>query len=216
MSYTLIYLRVSNEGQSVGAQEDKIAHWLEVQDAMDIGEVRWIKEKFSGATMVRPGWQKAQEDIYKGKVKRIIVASLDRLARTTSGMTKLFDQLIEKNIEFISLRENFNLATPAGRFFANALTSMAEFERECLREGMAAVHKRGKSWGGSKQGHARKLTGDVIARITTLLEESELTKKDIARLCGVSRKSVYEVINRKRRAEAELEAAASLPQPRKD
>ena len=62
-----IYLRVSGRGQDTASQEPDLKRWADSQD----GPVVWYRDKFTGKTMDRPGWNKLAKDIEAGKVRKL-------------------------------------------------------------------------------------------------------------------------------------------------
>ena len=56
--------------------------------------VRWYRDKFTGTTMDRPGFNRLLADVQAGKVARVVVWRLDRLGRTAKGLTALFEDLL--------------------------------------------------------------------------------------------------------------------------
>ena len=61
-----VYLRVSGRGQDTASQEPDLKRWADSQD----GPVVWYRDKFTGKTMDRPGWNKLAKDIEAGKVRK--------------------------------------------------------------------------------------------------------------------------------------------------
>lgn len=101
-------------------------------------QATWFADKFTGQTANRPGWKRLIAMFEEGKLERIVVWRLDRLARRASGMTVLFDRCIEQGVSLVSMRESFDLSTPSGRLFATMLAGFAQFECESLKERLAA------------------------------------------------------------------------------
>src|SRR5208337_2038171 len=62
-----LYLRVSGRGQDTASQEPDLKRWADSQD----GPVVWYRDKFTGKTMDRPGWNKLAKDIEAGKVRKM-------------------------------------------------------------------------------------------------------------------------------------------------
>ena len=151
---TAIYLRVSHRDQSHASQLPDLERWTEAHD----GNVQWFKDKFTGKTMNRPGMDNLMEHLRAGKLERIVVWRLDRLGRTTRGLCQLFDELRERKVDLVSLKDGFSLDSPAGRLHARILASVAEYETELRAErvaaGQAVARRKGKKWGGSKKGLA--------------------------------------------------------------
>ena len=69
---------------------------------------------------------------------------LDRLGRTTKGLTALFEDLVDRKINLVSLKDGLDLSTPAGRLMANVLASVAAYETEVRSERVCA----GRKWPG--------------------------------------------------------------------
>ena len=103
--------------------------------------------------MERPGWQKLERDMAAGKVAKVVVWRLDRLGRTARGLTALFEELRNRKVGLVSVKDGLNLSTAAGRLLAHVLASVAQFENEVRSErivaGQAAAREAGKTWGGS-------------------------------------------------------------------
>ena len=194
---TLAYCRVSHRDQNDTLQRDAIERWAKANDV----EVEWFSDHFSGRTMDRPGWN----SLWKRAANavgpmRIVCWKLDRLGRTASGLAKLFDELRARDIGFVSLTEGIDLSTAAGKMTASILASVAEFEREVRAErqmaAIASIRNRNNGkcpWGGSKPGVARKLNKDQVSYIHRAKASGE-TVASIARTVGVSRQTVYRVL----------------------
>ena len=76
------------------------------------------RDKFTGKTMDRPGWNKLAKDIEAGKVAKLACWRLDRLGRTAKGLTALFKELVTRKVNLVSLMDGLDLSTPAGRLMA--------------------------------------------------------------------------------------------------
>ena len=189
-----IYLRVSTRSQDTRSQEPDLKRWADAQDE----PVHWYRDKFTGTTMERPGWSKLEADIVAGKVSKVVVWRLDRLGRTASGLTKLFDDLCRRKVGLVSIKDGLDLSTAAGRLMANVLASVAQFETEVRTErilaGQAAARAQGKTWGGSKKGRRIKVEPEQAETIRRLHGEGTPISS-IARAVGLSRPTVYSIID---------------------
>ena len=190
-----VYVRVSSSDQSSRSQMAELA--CEAKAAPE-EEVWWYEDKFTGTTMDRPEWNRLWWDVLKGKIARIVVWRLDRLGRTSSGMTALFDELKRLNVGLKSLKEGVDLTTPGGRLMCDIMASMAMYETsvrsERQRAGIDAAKAAGKAFGRPKgTGRAIKLTDERRALIVKLKSEGTAVAS-IARLTQLSRDSVYQVL----------------------
>ena len=189
---TAIYMRVSTKDQKHASQLPDLERWCEAHG----GKVVWFKDTFSGRTMNRPGMDQLLESLRMGKLDRIVVWRLDRLGRTTKGLCQLFDELRERRVDLVSLKDGFSLESPAGRLHARILASVAEYETEIRAErvaaGQAVARKKGKRWGGSEKGWRWKVTDDQVNAIHEMRAQGKAITK-IARVTGLSRPTIYRV-----------------------
>ena len=189
-----IYIRVSSRDQSHASQMPDLERWAQAHD----GQVEWYKDTFTGRTMDRPGMETLMTDLRAGKIERVVVWRLDRLGRTTRGLCQLFDELGERKVDLVSLKDGFSLASPAGRLHARILASVAEYETEIRSErvaaGQAVARRNGKRWGGSKKGWRWKVTDDQLAAIQEMKGAGKPVAQ-ISRIVGLSRPTIYRVLD---------------------
>src|SRR5208337_1215094 len=191
---TAIYLRVSHRDQSHASQLPDLERWAEAHD----GPIEWFKDTFTGRTMDRPGMDRLLTELRAGRLCRIVVWRLDRLGRTTRGLCQLFEELGERKVDLVSLKDGFSLASPAGRLHARILASVAEYETEVRAErvaaGQAVAKRKGKTWGGSKKGWRWKVSDDQVTAIKEMKAARTPIAK-IARITGLSRPTIYRVLS---------------------
>ncbi len=194
MKHIAIYIRVSSRKQDTRSQEPDLHRWIE---AFADAPVKWYKDKATGKTMDRPGWNRLEADIIAGKVSKIVVWRLDRLGRTAAGLTALFEDIQRRSVGFESLRDKVDLSTAAGRLMANVLASVAAYENEVRSEriiaGQAAARANGKTWGGSEKGRRVKVTDEQVRTIERMHADGE-SKAAMSRATGLSRPTVYAVL----------------------
>ena len=193
--HIVVYVRVSSAKQDMRSQKPDLERW--VQAFADGRDVTWYTDTATGKTMDRPGWKRLESDIDTGKVSTVVCWRLDRLGRTASGLTALFEKLTMKKINLVSVRDGIDLSTPAGRLIANVLASVAAYETEVRGErvaaGQAAARAAGKSWGGSQKGRRLKVTDEQVATIRRMNSEGD-SKSAMARATGLSRPTVYALL----------------------
>lgn len=191
--HVAVYMRVSTGSQDTASQEPDLRSWSESQAV----PVEWYVDTASGRSMDRPAWSEVQDAIRCGRVGTVVVWRLDRLGRTASGLTSLFEELRERRVNLVSIKDGLDLSTAAGRLMANVLASVAQFETEVrserVRAGQAVAKSRGKRWGGSKPGVRRKVTPTMARTIKRMHQEGEQVTA-IASCVGVSRPTVYSVL----------------------
>jgi DNA invertase Pin-like site-specific DNA recombinase len=142
----------------------------------------------------RRGWNRLMDAVRAGKVSRVVCWRLDRLGRTAKGLTALFEELLERKVNLVSLRDGIDLNTAAGRLMAHVLASVAQYETEvraeCVRAGQAVAKAKGKTWGGSKKGRRLKVTDEQVQTIRRMARDGERVAA-MARATGLTRPTVY-------------------------
>ena len=123
-----------------------------------------FKEKLSGKNKTRPQLDKMIDQLHKGDT--VVVWKLDRLDRSLKNLIELVSSFREKGVEFVSLNDGIDMGTATGRFTFNIFASLAEFEREIIRErtmaGLEAARARGR-----KGGRPSSLSKDALAKATS-------------------------------------------------
>ena len=133
------YARVSTEEQNETRQLESFANYSEKIRKVFI-------DKVSGKNMNRPQLQAMLDYVREGDV--VVVSDFSRLARSTRDMLQIVQELTEKGVGLISLKENVDTDTPQGRFMLTVFSALAELERETIlqrqREGIAIAKQEHK------------------------------------------------------------------------
>ena len=139
------YIRVSTErqveGYSVDGQITQIEQFCQFNgyDLVDIYADRGI----SGKSMNRPALQRMLQDAKNGKLDCVIVYKINRLARNTSNLLTIVEELHRQNVEFFSLSERMEVKNSTGKLLLNILASFSEFERNTILENIyTGQHQR--------------------------------------------------------------------------
>jgi len=131
-----LYIRVSTleqaqEGYSVGEQKERLISFCKAHDWL-IANV-YVDGGYTGSNLDRPGIQKLISEI--GKLDVVLVYKLDRLSRAQRDTLYLIEDVFLPNgVDFVSMQESFDTATPFGRAMIGMLSVFAQLEREQIRE----------------------------------------------------------------------------------
>jgi site-specific DNA recombinase len=133
------YIRVSRvagrEGESFIApevQRRKIAEWAKLHE---VEVAQWWEElDQSGARRARPMFQRALERCEQRETGGIVVARLDRFARSAVDALESIKRLNDAGARLVSVEDNFDGSTPMGRFAIGILSLIAELELERIKE----------------------------------------------------------------------------------
>ena len=85
-------------------------------------------DKASGKNTDRKAFKEMMGFVRAGDM--VIVESISRIARNTRDLLSIVSELTEKQVEFVSLKENIDTTTPQGRFMLTVFGALAELERE--------------------------------------------------------------------------------------
>jgi DNA invertase Pin-like site-specific DNA recombinase len=91
-----------------------------------------FEEIASGKNMKRPRLNEMIDFARKGGT--IIVESYSRISRSITDLLSIIERLKKKQVNFKSIKENFDLTTPSGNLTFNVLASIGQYEREILLE----------------------------------------------------------------------------------
>lgn len=173
------YARVSTTDQNADLQQDELDR---------AGCERTFVDHAPGALASRPELEAALAYLRPGDT--LVVWRLDRLGRSLRHLVEVVAELESKEIAFQSLKESIDTSTPAGRLVFHVFASLAEFERDLIRErtkaGLEAARARGR-----KGGRKPVLSADQIAVVRRMHADGQHSVAAIADVVGVSRATVY-------------------------
>ena len=181
------YARVSTEDQNLDSQIDA----LKKEGCDNI-----FSEKVSGASSEREALKKVLTMLREGDT--LVVYKLDRLGRTVKQLVSLIEQFQEKGIQFKSIKDTIDTATPNGRFFFHIMSAFSELERELIKErtqsGLSAARARGKQ-GGRPTLHNQDKKEIAYQMV---MEKPHKTVSEIAKALHMSRSTIYRHIEKRR------------------
>ena len=162
-------------------------------DRQDLPNVEKVfTDKASGGTTDRPALQAMLDFAREGDT--IVVWSIDRLARSLIDLQTLIARMNEKGVtvEFVSERLTFNASAddPFARLQLHLMGAFAEFERTMIRKRQREGIDKAKAKGDVYKGRKPTIDRDAIAR----LHREGQNPTHIARTLGISRPSVYRII----------------------
>ena len=135
------YARVSTSEQNLS---------LQINALRQAGCQEIFSDKISGAKAKRPGLANCLSVLNSGD--QLIVWRLDRLGRSLLHLVSVVSDLRKRNIGFRSLMDgSIDTTTASGELIFNIFASLAQFERQLIRErtraGLAVARARGKNGG---------------------------------------------------------------------
>ena len=187
-----IYARVSTAhgGQNPEMQLRELREYCERRGWDVAGE--YVDVGISGSKERRPQLDRLLTDCRRRLVGAVVVYRYDRFARSLRQLVNALCEFDALGIQFVSLHEGVDTSTPNGRLVFGIFASIAEFERELIRDrvrsGIAAARAKGKALGRPRVA----LDAAKIAR----LRSSGQSWRAIAKELGVSVGTVHAAAQR--------------------
>src|SRR5271157_5235269 len=168
------YVRVSTVTQTLDQQ----------QQALEAAGVsKTFSDTMSGARDDRPGLAALMDYVREGDA--VVVWKLDRLGRNTLHILETVKALTDSGVTLVSVTDGIDSSTPAGRMMIGVLGSLAEYERELIKE-RTALKRASSRASGTKFGRPRKVkNADHVATARRMKIDGH-TARDIAKYLGVS------------------------------
>ncbi len=147
-------------------------------------------EGYSGKNTARPAFKKMMKDAQQRKFKSVVVYRLDRISRNISDFSSLIEELSKLDIDFVSIREQFDTSSPMGRAMMYISSVFSQLERETIaeriRDNMHELAKTGRWLGGTTPtGYASEAVQSVTVdgklkkacKLTPIEKEKQLIRE---------------------------------------
>jgi DNA invertase Pin-like site-specific DNA recombinase len=177
-----IYARVStaNSGQSPEMQLRELREHAQ-RRGWEIS-CEYVDEGISGAKDRRPALDRLMADAHRRKFDVVLVWRFDRFARSVTHLLRALDTFRALGMEFVSLCEALDTATPAGRMTFTVLGAVAELERSLIAERVKAGIRNARARG------VRLGRPKVVADVATIrrLRAQDRSWRAIGRELGIA------------------------------
>jgi len=177
------YTRVSTVAQTLDQQNAALAA---------AGVTKTFSDTMSGAKDDRPGLAALLEYVREGDA--VVVWKLDRLGRNTLHILETVKTLTDRGVTLVSTTDGIDSSTAAGRMMIGVLGSLAEYERELVKERTALQRAMARAQG-TKFGRQKKVTDPSHVTTARQMKADGHTAKDIAKYLGVSRATLYRLLS---------------------
>ena len=192
---TVAYLRVSTDkqadrGVSLDAQRAKVAAYAELYD-LELVEVI-VDAGASAKTLDRPGLARALGMLRKGDAEALLVVKLDRLTRSVRDLGELVERhFAPGKAALLSVSEQIDTRSAAGRLVLNVLASVSQWEREAIGERTAAAMQHKAACGEFTGGEAPYGWSAIDGRLEPLpVEQTVIAEARRLRAAGLSLRTI--------------------------
>jgi site-specific DNA recombinase len=195
-----IYRRVSTgeqatEGYSLDEQERRARAYIEAE-GWEYVET-FTDGGISGKHKHRPGL-----DALRGRLDEfdvVVVASLDRLGRSTKNLLELYDEFERRGVALVFVRERLDTLTPVGRLLRTVLSAIAEFERDLAVERTSAgiggrARADRKPWGAPGYGYEKGENGHWSVNASEATIASRIDRERVEH--GMAYNAIATMLNR--------------------
>ncbi|UCZ63608.1 recombinase family protein [Mycolicibacterium phocaicum] len=179
------------QGQRIGyVRVSTVAQTLEQQQAaLDAAGVdKTFSDTMSGARDDRPGLASLLSYVREGDT--VVVWKLDRLGRNTLHILETVRELTNRGVTLVSVTDGIDSSTAAGRMMIGVLGSLAEYERELVKE-RTQLKRVASHANGTKFGRPRKVQDAQNVATARRMKADGHAARDIAKFLGVSRATLY-------------------------
>lgn len=196
-----IYCRVSTSDQSCSRQERDLVAYAELAGYQVVGI--W-KETASGSKHRLLQRDQILKLAQARAIDAVLVTELTRWGRSTLDLIHTLQDLAHWRVSLIAQTGiEFSLDTPQGKLIANIMATLAEFERDLVRErvrsGLAAAKARGVKLGRQP---GQRVKADRLENKVLLLVEQGHSYRAIARQLHLSKTTVNDIVKRHRQKTA--------------
>lgn len=190
ISSVALYARVStlDKGQDPEMQLRELRDYCKRQGWTIHAE--YTDRGISGSKDSRPALNRMMADAQAQNFDAVLCWKLDRFSRSLKHLINSLETLAVSAVSFVSLRDNLDLTTAAGRLMFQMVGAFAEFEREITRERVRAGLQNARAKGKRLGAQART---DIDVQEIAKLRAEGLTWREIADRTGVPRQTCYRV-----------------------
>ena len=172
-----IYSRKSvytGKGESIENQIEMCKQYIhsKFSDVSDSDIIIYEDEGFSAKNTDRPQFQQMLVDIKNKKPDFVVCYRLDRISRNVSDFSSLIEELNDRSISFVCIKEEFDTSKPMGKAMMYIASVFAQLERETIaervRDNMIMLARTGRWLGGTTP------TGYVSEKVQEIIIDGKI------------------------------------------
>lgn len=179
-----IYVRISRDratevSMAVQERDGRAYAAMKGWDVIEVYSDRGLSA--SKEKVVRPAYERLQQDVEAGAVDVVIIWKLDRLGRSVIELARVVERFKAKKVDLVSMNDSIDTSTPGGRFVFTVLSAVAQLESEQISLRVtAAAGQRARN--GKPHGGGSRTFGYATDRQTIFEAERDLILAAAARV----------------------------------
>lgn len=189
-----IYCRCSTEIQDTDNQLIPLREYASRMNYIIIEEYIDFGISGSKSRTDRPSLDKLLIDANKNKFSKVLIWDISRLGRSLSNLIEVLNELQTLNIDIYFLQQGIDTSTTHGRMIFQIMGSLAEWEKELIKERINAGISRAKSQG-KHCGRPSTINSSLVSAVK-LLREKEFGIRKISKELNIGVCTVYSIINK--------------------
>ena len=178
----LFYCRVSTEQQNEERQ-------IKAAEQLGIDKENIYIDKQSGKNTERKELKRLLAFCRKGDI--VYCESISRIARNTKDLLNIVDELQDKEVHFVSLKEQIDTSSPQGKFVLTLFGALAELERDCILERQAEGIEIAKAQGKYKGRQPKKIDQKAFIKMCEEWRKGDRTAVSIQKTFNISAQTFY-------------------------
>ncbi len=178
----LFYCRVSTEQQNEERQ-------IKAAEQLGIDKENIYIDKQSGKNTERKELKRLLAFCRKGDI--VYCESISRIARNTKDLLNIVDELQDKEVHFVSLKEQIDTSSPQGKFVLTLFGALAELERDCILERQAEGIEIAKAQGKYKGRQPKKIDQKAFIKMCEEWRKGDRTAVSIQKKFNISAQTFY-------------------------
>lgn len=188
MKNVIIYARVSTKDQSTEMQHRELQQYALSRNWTVI---KSIEDKSTGTNMDRPGFKELLKMCRERKADVVLCWKLDRMFRSLRDSVNTLQELSDLAVEFISLKDNLDMTTAAGRLMFHMVSAFAAFEADLIKARVRAGLDNARA-NGKILGRPSKLNSEEIIN----LRAQGLSLSQIGKRVGAAKSTVSKTLSK--------------------
>lgn len=200
------YVRTPSPDDKKDARRAEIQKWM-TANKIDKKQVTWYIDPDNNSVLdeyQQPNFDAMQANIASGKVKTVIIPQLDKVCRRFHDGIEILADWAGRGLKVVIVSQNLQFDSQVGQTLSTLLTELASLEKQFRKDrqqaGIEAAREKGVY-----QGRKRGSTKGKPERVRNLRSKGKTTS-EIAKILGISERTVFRYISKDKAKEAEKTA----------